>query len=50
MRKNVILVDFKPRKDWEFLKLLNLYAPFDVNGAVSNKSFFHAKLGNIVSY
>lgn len=46
----MILVDFKPRKDWEFLKLLNLYAPFDVNGAVSNKSFFHTKLGNIVRY
>lgn len=50
MRKNVILVDFKPRKDWEFLKLLNFYAPFDVNGVVSNKSFFHTKLGNIVRY
>lgn len=47
---NVILVDFKPGKNWELVKKLNQYAPFDLDGATSNKSFFHTKLGTFLRY
>lgn len=48
--KNVILVDFKAGKNWELVKKLNQYAPFDVDGMTSNKSFFHTKLGSVLRY
>lgn len=48
--KNLLTIDFPAGKDWEFIKKINEYAPFDMKGITTNKRFFYTKVGVIVRY
>lgn len=47
---NVILVDFPEDNSWEFVKAINGYAPFYVEGIPTSSKFYHTKFGTLIRY